>query len=131
MRQGWGKDADMIDSGLLLRAAVAGMVLQLILAVCGHAFPWVAVHLFTFGRMMLSATAGYLYGLLLGRGYAAGALGGAIAGGLCVVPALAISVLLGDSAAAMVAIGTGISILTGGVGGAFGQLGAILKKLGF
>jgi hypothetical protein len=131
MRQGWGKDEDMIDSRLVLRASVAGLVLQLILAVCGHAFPWVAAHLLVFGRMMLSATAGYLYGLLLGRGYAAGALGGAIAGGLCAVPALAISVLLGDSAAAMVATGTGISILTGGVGGAFGQMGAILKKLGF
>ena len=121
----------MIDSRLILRAAVVGAVLQLILAVCGHVFPWVALHLLVFGRMMCSATAGYLYGLLFGRGYAAGALGGAIAGGLCVVPALAVSVLLGDSAAAMVSIGTGISILTGGVGGAFGQMGAILKKLGF
>ena len=130
MRKGRVKDTAMIDSGLLLRAAVVGTVLQLMLAVFGHLFPWVALHLFTFGRMMCSATAGYLYGLLLGRGYAAGALGGAIAGGLCVVPALAISVLLRDSQAATVTLGTGISILTGGVGGAFGQMGAILKKLG-
>jgi len=121
----------MIDSRLLLRAAVVGLVLQLVLAVCGHFFPWVAVHLFTFGRMMCSATAGYLYGLTFGRGYAAGALGGAIAGGLCAVPALAVSVLLGDSAASVVAVGSGISMLTGGVGGAFGQMGAILNKLGF
>jgi len=121
----------MIDSRLVLRAAVVGTVLQLILAGCGHFFPWVAVNLFTFGRMMCSATAGYFYGLVLGRGYAAGALGGAIAGGLCVVPAIAISVLLGDSEAATVSVATGISILTGGVGGAFGQMGAILKKLGF
>jgi len=120
----------MIDSRLLLRTAVAGTVLQLILAACGHLFPWVGLHLFTFGRMMCSATAGYLYGLLLGRGYAAGALGGAIAGGLCVVPALTVSVLLGDSAAASVSPAAAISILTGGVGGAFGQMGALLKKLG-
>ena len=121
----------MFDSRLILHAAVAGTVLQLVLAVCGHFFPWVALHLFTFGHMMCSATAGYLYGLVLGRGYAAGALGGAIAGGLCVVPALALSVLLRDSQAAVVSVGTGISILTGGVGGAFGQMAAILRKLGF
>jgi hypothetical protein len=120
----------MIDARIVLRAAVVGTVLQLILAISGHFFPWIAINLFMFGRMMCSATAGYLYGLILGRGYAAGALGGAIAGGLCVVPALAVSVLLGDSPAAMVSIGTGISILTGGVGGAFGQLGAILRKFG-
>ncbi len=120
----------MIDARILLRAAVIGTVLQFILAIAGHFSPWIAANLFMFGRMMCSATAGYLYGLILGRGYAAGALGGAIAGGLCVVPALAISVLLGDSEAAMVSIGTGISILTGGVGGAFGQMGAIMRKLG-
>lgn len=121
----------MIDARLVLRTALAGTVLQLILAACGHYFPWVAAHLFTFGRMMCSATAGYLYGLVLGRGYWAGALGGAIAGGLCVVPGYALSVLLGDSLASTVSLGTGISVFTGGVGGAFGQMGAILKRLGF
>ncbi|HUO98722.1 MAG TPA: hypothetical protein VMU01_08630, partial [Rhizomicrobium sp.] len=131
MRKGvGGKDVEMLDSGLILRAAVAGTVLQLILAIAGHFSPWVALHLFMFGRMMCSATAGYLYGLWFGRGYAVGALGGAIAGGLCVVPPLALSVLLGDSPAAMVSIGTGISILTGGVGGVFGQIGAFFGKLG-
>jgi hypothetical protein len=120
----------MIDARLLLRTAVVGTALQLTLAACGHVFPWVAQHLFMFGRMMCSATAGYLYGLMYGRGYTVGALGGAIGGGLCVVPALTVSVLLGDSAASMVSMGTGISILTGGVGGVFGQVGAILRKLG-
>jgi hypothetical protein len=119
-----------LDARLVLRAALAGTVMQLVLAVAGHFSPWVAIHLFLFGRAMLSATAGYLYGLVLGRGYGAGALGGAIAGGLCAVPALAVSVLLGDSSAAIVSTGTGISILTGAVGGAFGHMGAILRKLG-
>jgi hypothetical protein len=120
-----------LDSRLVLRTALAGTVLQLLLAGAGHLFPWVGIHLFLFGRAMISATAGYLYGLLHGRSYGAGALGGAIAGGLCVVPALVLSVLLGDSAGVAVSTGTGISILTGAVGGAFGQMGAILKKLGF
>lgn len=119
------------DPALILRAALWGTILQLALAVAGHFSAWVAIHLFFFGRAMLSATAGYLYGLILGRGYGAGALGGAIAGGLCVVPGLVVSVLLGDSPAAIVTIATAISILTGAVGGAFGQMGAILRKLGF
>ncbi len=121
----------MIDSRILLRAAVLGTALQFVLAIAAHFFPWVALHMFTFGRMMCSATAGYVYGLILGRGYALGALGGAIAGGLCVVPALAFSILLGDTQASMMSTGTGISLLTGGVGGAFGHMGAILRKLGF
>jgi hypothetical protein len=120
----------LLDARLVLRAALAGTVLQLLLAAAGHVSPWVVIHLFLFGRAMLSATAGYLYGLVLGRGYGAGALGGAIAGGLCVVPALTVSVLLGDSPAAIVSTGTGISILTGAVGGAFGHMGAILRKMG-
>jgi hypothetical protein len=118
------------DARLILRTALFGTVLQIVLTTAGHFSLWVAIHLFLFGRAMLSATAGYAYGLVLGRGYGAGALGGAIAGGLCVVPGLALSVLLGDTPAAMVTTGTGISILTGAVGGAFGQMGAILRKLG-
>ena len=121
----------MIDARILQRAAVIGTVLQIALSLAGYFFPWVAIHLFMFGRMMISASAGYLYGMELGRGYAIGALGGAAAGGLCVVPAIILSVLLGDTDASMLATGTGISILTGGVGGAFGQIAAIMRKLGY
>jgi len=126
-----GKMPTTIHPGLLLRATVLGAVLQLVLAGCGHSFPWVALHLMTFGRMMLSASTGYIYGLVSGKGYAPSALGGAVAGGLCALPALAASVLLSDSPAAALAVGTGICLLTGGVGGAFGELGARLRKLGF
>jgi hypothetical protein len=121
----------MIDTRILQRAAAVGMVLQIALSLAGYFFPWVAIHFFMFGRMMISASAGYLYGMELGRGYVIGALGGAVAGGLCVLPAIVLSVLLGDTGAAMLAVGTGISILTGGVGGAFGQIAANLRKLGY
>jgi hypothetical protein len=121
----------MFDARILRRAAIIGTVLQIALSLAGYFFPWVAIHLFMFGRMMISASAGYLYGMEFGRGYAISALGGAIAGGLCVVPAIALSVLLGDTGASMLAVGTGISILTGGIGGAFGQIAANLRKLGY
>lgn len=119
-----------LDSRLVLKTALFGTLLQLVLAAAGYAFPWVAIHLFLFGRAMCSATAGYLYGLIYGRGYGAGALGGAIAGGLCVVPALAVAVLFGDSETMTAATASGISILMGAVGGAFGQMGAILRRMG-
>ncbi len=120
----------MINIRILRRAAFIGLILQIALSLAGHLFPWVAIHLFLFGRMMISASAGYLYGMEYGRGYAIGALGGSIAGGLCIVPAIVLSVLLGDTAAAMLAVGTGICILTGAAGGAFGQMAAFMRRLG-
>ncbi len=120
----------ILDARLVMRSALVGTLAQLALAAVGHCFPWIAGNLVLFARMMLSASAGYLYGLILGQGYGRGALGGAIAGGLCVVPALAVSVLLGDSDATAVTTVTLIGIGTGAVGGFFGQMGAILRKLG-
>jgi len=119
-----------LDTRLVLQTALVGMVLQLALAVAAHIYHWLAVHLVLFGRAMASATAGYLYGLILSRGFRAGALGGAIAGGLCVVPALTLSLLLADHETIMATTSAGISILMGAVGGAFGQIGAVLRKLG-
>lgn len=120
----------LIDPRILIRSALWGLLLQFLVAVIAHFSPWVAGHLFLFGRMMSSATAGYLYGMGIGRGYALGAFGGAIAGGLCAVPVIVLSVLVGDSQASMVSVGTGICMLTGVVGGAFGNMAAIMRKLG-
>ena len=119
-----------LDTRLVLQTALVGAALQLVLAWAAHAYPWVAIHLVLFGRAMASATAGYLYGLIRGRGFGAGALGGAIAGGLCVVPALTLSLLLADPENLRATTSAGISVLTGAVGGAFGQIGALLRKLG-
>jgi hypothetical protein len=121
----------VIDGPILRRATLVGLILQCVLAGLGHFYPFVAIHLFLFGRMMISASAGYLYGMAFGRGYAAGALGGAVAGGLCAAPVLAVSVLVGDTPASMIAIGTGITILTGAVGGFFGEMASVMRKLGF
>ena len=124
------KTGAVLDTRLVLLTALVGAVLQLALAGAAHSFPWVAIHLVLFGRAMASATAGYLYGLIRSRGFGAGALGGAIAGGLCVVPALALALLLGDPEIMMATTTAAISVLTGAVGGAFGQIGATLRKLG-
>jgi hypothetical protein len=110
--------------------ALVGTVLQLLLSVARHFVAGISPTFALFGHMMLSATAGYLYGLIFAGGYGKGALGGAIAGGLCVVPAFASSILLGDSDGLRMLTAVLIAILSGVVGGIFGQMGAILRKLG-
>ena len=119
----------MLDARLLRRVTIIGLAVQLLLSLSGHFSPWVALNLFMFGRMMISASVGYFYGMDFGRGYAVGALGGAIGGGMCVVPGIALSVLLGETGAAMLAVGTGVCILTGALGGAFGQMAAFMRRI--
>lgn len=121
----------ILDAGAVMRAAFWASLLQLVLAGAAHFVPGATPLLVLFARMMIAASAGYAYGLMLGKGYWRAALGGAIAGGLSVVPGLALSIVLSDSAAGFMATGTAIAILTGAVGGAFGQMAAILRKLGF
>ncbi|HEX4534661.1 MAG TPA: hypothetical protein VH000_10550 [Rhizomicrobium sp.] len=119
----------MINTQIFLRAAVACTVMQIVMVAAGHFIPWVVQNIFTFGGMMISATAGYLYSQDLDKGWSAGALGGAIAGGLCAAIGFSISALLGDIPVPFLAFITGVSILTGAVGGPFGQMAANLRHL--
>jgi hypothetical protein len=121
----------ILDAKLVMQAAFWASLAGLILSGAGHFLPPGLGLAILFTRMMIAATAGYMYGLVRGDGYGRGALGGAIAGGLCAVPGFAVAVLLSDCPAHFVATGTAIAVLTGAVGGIFGQMGAILKKLGF
>jgi len=120
----------MIERKSLLAATIAGTILQVAMVVIGHFVPWVAIHVFMFGGMMISATVGYLYARDVGRGYGSGAVGGAIAGGMCALTGIAISVTLGDMAPGALALGTAISTLTGAIGGLFGQMSAAILAWG-
>ena len=111
----------MIQSKSLQRATLIGTVLQLAMVIAGHFSPWVAQHVFMFGGMAISALAGLLYGNAARRGYGGGALGGAIVGGVCALIGIAVSVVLGDTAAVILAIGTVSSAVTGAIGGLVGQ----------
>lgn len=120
----------MIDYSPLQRATIVGLVLQITMYAVGHFSGWVQIHVFGFGGMMISASAGYLYAMDRGRGYFPSATGGAIAGGLCGLVGIAISVLLGDTAQSFIATGATISVFVGAVGGLFGQMAANLRALG-
>jgi hypothetical protein len=111
----------MIDSKILQRATLIGTLLQVAMVVAGHYSAFVALHVFMFGGMAISAIAGFLYARQAAKGYGPDALGGAIAGAVCALIGIAVSVGLGDTAPAILAIGTVSSAVTGAIGGLIGQ----------
>ena len=119
----------VIDPKILLRAFIVGTVLQIIMVVLGHFVPWVVLHVFMFGGMMISATAAYLYAMHAGKGYFPGATAGAIVGGACALIGIVVSVELGETASGLIPGGTAVCVLTGAVGGLFGQMAANLREL--
>jgi hypothetical protein len=121
----------LIDIRVLLRTAIVGIVLQLALALAAHYVAYVAKYYFLFGGMMISATAAYLYGMGSGKGYFSGATGGAIVGGACALIGVGASALMQDAAQSTIPVFTAICVLTGAVGGLFGQMAAKLRSMGY
>lgn len=99
-----------------------GTLSQVAMVVAGHFIPWIALHVFMFGGMTISAIVGYLYAQDAAKGYGRAALGGAIAGGVCALLGIAVSVMLDDTQPFVLVLGTAISTFTGAVGGVFGQM---------
>jgi hypothetical protein len=122
--------AGLVDHRALQRAILVGTLFQVIAVVIAHFSQWIESHALLFGGMMISATMGYLYAQEVARGYVRGACGGAVAGGLCAVMGIAVSVLLGDMTLKMLGIRTLISVLTGAVGGIYGQMAADWNRAG-
>lgn len=112
----------MLDTKALQNATLTGTVLQLIMIAAGHLSPWVAMNVFMFGGLTISAIAGFLYARSAARGYPGAVLGGAIAGGVCALIGIAASVALGDTPAIILAFGTLGSCVTSVIGGVIGQM---------
>ena len=111
----------MLDTKTLLNATLIGTALQVAMVVGGHFIPFIALHVFMFGGMAISAIAGAIYGRAA-SGFGGAALGGAIAGGVCALLGIAVSVLLGDTETMILALGTCSSTVTGVFGGVVGRL---------
>ena len=120
----------LVDHLALQRAILVGTLFQVVAVVIAHFSLWIETHALLFGGMMISATMGYLYAQEVARGYVKGACGGAVAGGLCAIIGMAPSVLLGDMTPKMLGVRTLISILTGAVGGIYGQMAADWNRAG-
>ena len=116
--------ATLLDNRALQRATIVGTLLQVVMVLLAHFSSWVEEHSLLFAAMMISAISGYLYAQDVAKGYARGACGGAISGGICGVIGMAISMALGDASPVALTVRMGVSILTGAVGGIYGQLAA-------
>lgn len=114
----------MIDVRILIRAFVVGTVIWVALVVLWPFAPWLGFRMFEFGGMMISATAGYLYAMHAGKGYFPGATAGAIAGGGSALIGISVSVLMANLGKPFIPFGTAVCVLTGAVGGLFGQMAA-------
>jgi hypothetical protein len=117
------------DGKLVQRAAITGITLQVTMVVIGHYIPWVRVNAYDFGAMMISGLAGLFYGRDFGKGYLRGALGGAVAGGTAGLIGISAANILGDVPLIVLPFGTAVTILTGAIGGLFGQMAANIRKL--
>ncbi len=123
----------MIDLKILRRVILVGLVFQLALVASGWFWPIFRPGLL-FGVMMTAAVAGMLYARDLSRGFLPGMLGGAVAGAAGGVAAVAGANWLGEQPEIFIPYGVLVTMLTGAVGGFFGELDArlrayILRKL--
>jgi len=116
----------MLDLIILRRAMIVGLVLQLALLACGWLWPWFRPGLL-FGVMMTAGVAGLLYARDLARGFLSGMLGGAIVGAAGGVAAVAGANWLGEQPELFIPYGAMVTMLTGAVGGFFGELDARLR----
>ncbi|HEY4275299.1 MAG TPA: hypothetical protein VGM68_07435 [Rhizomicrobium sp.] len=105
----------------LITATSIGLVLQLAMVVGGHYVPMIKEN-FAIGGMLISLVAGLLYARKTLGSWSDALIGGGIAGGVCALIGIAVSVLLKDVPAMILAIGTAASAVTGLVGGAIGKL---------
>lgn len=118
----------LIDSRILGRALLVGVVLEVGLMVACHYRPLLQIHYGLFGIMMIAGTAGLLYARDLARGYVMGALGGLVIGAACGVAAVGTSNLLGDQPEHFIPYGVMICALMGAIGGLFGQYAAWIRE---
>lgn len=102
----------------LRHATIIGTILQLAMVLSGHWVAFIRLNVFAVGGMVISLIAGGIYARRAGVPRLAAARGGAIAGGLCALIGIAVSYLLGDVTASILAIGTASSAVTGAIGGA-------------
>jgi hypothetical protein len=111
-----------MNTSALVKATVAGLVLQLAMVIAGHELPAIK-GLFAVGGMGFSLVAGLIYAALArGSKWPSALSGGAIAGGVCALLGIAVSFLLKDVPATLLALGTVSSVVTGAIGAAVGKL---------
>ena len=110
-----------MNRSALIRAALIGTVLQLLMVVSGHFAPAIAAQ-FAIVGMLISLVAGVLYARAAKGGWGDSLIGGLIAGGVCAFIGILVSYLLKDVTVDILWMGTAGSAVAGLVGGAIGKL---------
>jgi hypothetical protein len=111
-----------MDTTALVKATLAGLVLQLAMVLAGHHWPAIKGS-FAVGGMGFSLIAGLIFtALARGSGWPAALGGGAIAGGVCALIGIGVSAALKDVPPTLLILGTLSSVITGALGGALGKL---------
>lgn len=106
----------------LMIATGVGLAAQLAMVIAGHWVPFIKDNVFAIGGMLISLLAGLLFARMAKAGWGPSLLGGLIAGGVCAVLGIAVSVGLGDTLPMILLIGTTGSAVAGLAGGAAGKL---------
>ncbi|HEX2594514.1 MAG TPA: hypothetical protein VHL34_23630 [Rhizomicrobium sp.] len=122
----------MLPKTAFQRAVTVGVMILVTFVILSHYLPLLSRNVL-FATIMIAGVAGLLYAREVARGYGIGALGGAFAGGICALIGIALAILLGDASAytlgpvpeMVLLIGTATSVLTGAIGGLFGQWDAV------
>lgn len=117
----------LVDSKILDRALLVGVLLAAGFVLLGHYHPIIDQHFGLFGIMMIAGTAALLYARDLARGYIAGSLGGLVIGAACGLTAVGVANWLGDQPDQFLPYGVIISALIGAIGGLFGQYAAWIR----
>jgi hypothetical protein len=103
-------------------AAGVGLAAGLIMTIVGHYVPFVRDKVFAIGGMLIALVAGLIYARIARGAWRDSLIGGAASGAVGALLAIAVSVVLGDTPAFVLLVGTIASIVTGLIGGAVGKL---------
>lgn len=111
-----------METAALIRATGVGLVLQLAMVITGHVVVGLRDPGFAIGGTAFSFVAGLLFARLRHGYWSSAITGGAIAGGLCALIGIFVSVMLGDVPASLLMLGTFGSTIAGAAGGLLGRL---------
>ena len=113
---------DQPASNPMVKSAIVGIVLQVIMVVVGHYVPSVA-NLFPVAGTGIGGITGILNGLWSANApHPAAAGGGAVAGGAGGLLGTLLSTVLGDVPTSTIAVGTGSTAVAGAIGALIGKL---------
>ena len=109
--------SDDTSRNALRNAIIVGSAVQLVMVVCGHWVAFIKMNVFAVGGVVISALVGAMYARDAQVPRAKAAAGGAVAGGVCALIGIAVSLALGDVPPLILIVGTLSSAIGGAVGG--------------